>query len=58
MVYACPAWEYATDAHLLKLQRLQNRILHTGGKFDRRKPVSEMHMLSKFLRVRSHNTVM
>jgi hypothetical protein len=22
MVYACPTWEYAADAHLLKLQRL------------------------------------
>jgi hypothetical protein len=24
MTYACPTWEYAADAHLLKLQRLQN----------------------------------
>jgi hypothetical protein len=22
MTYACPTWEYATDAHLLKLQPL------------------------------------
>jgi hypothetical protein len=27
MTYACPTWEYAADAHLLKLQRLQNRVL-------------------------------
>jgi hypothetical protein len=25
MTYACLTWEYATDAQLLKLQRLQNR---------------------------------
>jgi hypothetical protein len=25
--YACPTWEYAAHAHLLKLQRLQNRVL-------------------------------
>jgi hypothetical protein len=27
MTYACPAWEFATESHLLKLQRLQNRVL-------------------------------
>jgi hypothetical protein len=27
MIYACPTWEFAADAHLMKLQRLQNRIL-------------------------------
>jgi hypothetical protein len=27
MTYACPTWEYAADARLLKLQRLQNRVL-------------------------------
>jgi hypothetical protein len=26
MTYACPTWEYAADAHLLKLQSLQNRV--------------------------------
>jgi len=25
MTYACPAWEFAADSHLLKLQRLQNK---------------------------------
>jgi hypothetical protein len=29
MTYACPAWEFAADAHLLKLQRLQNKELRT-----------------------------
>jgi hypothetical protein len=31
--YAGPAWEFAADNHLLKLQRLQNKVLRTIGKF-------------------------
>jgi hypothetical protein len=26
MTYACPAWEFAAESHLLKLQRLQNKV--------------------------------
>jgi hypothetical protein len=33
MTYSCPAWEFAADSQLLKLQRLQNKVLHTTGKF-------------------------
>jgi hypothetical protein len=35
MTYACPAWEFAADTYLLKLQRLQNKVLklHTGPRF-------------------------
>jgi hypothetical protein len=33
--YACPAWELAADTYLLKLQRLQNKVLHTIGNFLR-----------------------
>jgi hypothetical protein len=29
MTYACPVREFAADAYVLKLQRLQNRVLHT-----------------------------
>jgi hypothetical protein len=29
MTYACLAWEFAAETHLLKLQRLQNRVLRT-----------------------------
>jgi hypothetical protein len=36
MTYAFFAWEFAADAHLLKLQHLQNEILRTTGKFPRR----------------------
>jgi hypothetical protein len=27
MTYACPVWEFAAECHLLKLQRLQNKVL-------------------------------
>jgi hypothetical protein len=42
LIYACPAWEFATDTHLLKLQRLKNQCslhhrkfskVHTGPQF-------------------------
>jgi hypothetical protein len=29
MTYASPAWEFASDARLLKLQCLQDKVLHT-----------------------------
>jgi hypothetical protein len=47
MTYACPTWEYAADAHLLKLQRLQNRALHATGNLDKCTPVSEFHVAFK-----------
>jgi hypothetical protein len=39
MTYASPAWEFAANTHLLKLQRLQNKVLRTTGNFPRRTPV-------------------
>jgi hypothetical protein len=42
MTYACPAWEFAADKHLLKLQRLQNRDLRSIGNFPRHTPVREL----------------
>jgi hypothetical protein len=44
MTYACPAWEFAADTHLVKLQSLQNKVLRTTGNFRRRTPVREMGM--------------
>jgi hypothetical protein len=44
MTYACPAWEFAADIHLIKLQRLKNKVLRTTGNFPRRTLVREMHM--------------
>jgi hypothetical protein len=43
LTYACPAWEFAADTHLMKLQRLQNRVLRSIGNFPRRTPVRELH---------------
>jgi hypothetical protein len=34
MTYACPVWELAVDTYPLKLQRLQNKDLHTVGNFS------------------------
>jgi hypothetical protein len=47
MTYACPAWEFAADSHLVKLQRLQNKVLRTIGNLPRRTPVSDLHMAFK-----------
>jgi hypothetical protein len=44
IIYACPAWEFAAGAHLLKLQRLQDRVRRSGGNFPRRTSVRDMHV--------------
>jgi hypothetical protein len=44
MTYASPAWEFAADTHLLKLQRLQNKVLRTIGKLPRRSSVRDLHL--------------
>jgi hypothetical protein len=47
MTYVCPTWEYAADAQLLKLRRLQNRVLRAIGNLDRCTPVRELHVAFK-----------
>jgi hypothetical protein len=47
MTYACPAWEFAAYNHLLKLQRLQNKVLRTRGNLPRRISVRDFHMAFK-----------
>jgi hypothetical protein len=47
MTYACPAWEFAADTPLLKLQRLQNKVLRTIGNFPRRTTVRDLHVAFK-----------
>jgi hypothetical protein len=47
MTYASPAWEFAADSHLVKLQRLQNRVLRTIGNLPRCTPVGNLHMAFK-----------
>jgi hypothetical protein len=32
--YFCPVWEFAADSHLLKMQRLQNKIFRINSKFS------------------------
>jgi hypothetical protein len=44
MTYACPAWEFAAESHLLKLQHLQNRVLRAIGNFPRRTSVRNLHV--------------
>jgi hypothetical protein len=43
MTYACPAWEFAAECDLLKLKRLQNKVLRTIGNFSKRTSVRDMH---------------
>jgi hypothetical protein len=47
MTYACPAWEFAADTNLLKLQRLQNKVLRTIDNFPRRTEVCDLHVAIK-----------
>jgi hypothetical protein len=45
MTYACHGWEFEAECHLLKLQRLQNKVLHT---------FSEVHIGSRYAYVFSY----
>jgi len=47
MICACPSWEFAGDSHLLKLQRLQNKVLRIIGSLQRRTPTHVLHMAFK-----------
>jgi hypothetical protein len=47
MTYVCPAWDFAEDNHLLKLQRLQNKVVRAIGNFPRRTPVRDLRMAFK-----------
>jgi hypothetical protein len=40
LTYACHAWEFEADSYLLKLQRLQNKVLRTT-------PTRDLHMAFK-----------
>jgi hypothetical protein len=43
MTYACPAWEFTADTHLMKLQHLQNKVLCTTDTFPRN-TILDMHI--------------
>jgi hypothetical protein len=44
MTYACPFWKFAAESHLLKLQRVQNKVLRTIGNFPRHISIRDMHI--------------
>jgi hypothetical protein len=48
MTYACPTWESEAATHLMKLQRLQNRILRAIGDFPNEHQLSSCIGSSKF----------
>jgi hypothetical protein len=47
MTYACPTWEFASETHLLKLQRVQNRVLRTIANFPSHTSIWDMHVASQ-----------
>jgi hypothetical protein len=47
MTYACPAWEFAADSHLLKLYRLQNEFLRATGNLPKSTPSRDLHVAFK-----------
>jgi hypothetical protein len=53
-----PAWEFAAESHLLKLQRLQNKVLRTTRKFPKRTSVRDMnkafHMRYVYVYITNH----
>jgi hypothetical protein len=44
MTYACPAWEFAAETNLLKLQRLKNKFLRTIANLSMCTLVRDMHV--------------
>jgi hypothetical protein len=56
MAYACPTWEFVADTHLLKLQRLQNKVIRTIGNFPRHTSVCELHKTFNILYIYDYIT--
>jgi hypothetical protein len=56
MTYAYLTWEFAADTHLLKLQRLQNKVLCTTGNLPRCTLVCDVHMAFNLLHVYNYIT--
>jgi hypothetical protein len=56
ITYASPTWEFAANTHLMKLQRLQNKVPRTIGNYPRRKPVRDLHMAFQVLYVYDYIT--
>jgi hypothetical protein len=58
IIYACTAWEFAVDNHLLKLHRLRNKVLRTTGIIPRRKPVRGVYMACKLPHIYDYITTL
>jgi hypothetical protein len=56
MAYSCPAWEFAAECHLLKLQGLQNKVLRAIGNFPKRTSVRDMYKAFHMLYVYDYIT--
>jgi hypothetical protein len=56
ITYARPAWELAADTYLLKLQRLQNKVLRTIGIFPSCTPARDLHTAFNLLYVYDYIT--
>jgi hypothetical protein len=44
---ACAGWKFAAGSHLLKLQRLQNKVPRTIGNFPSCTPTHDLHVAFK-----------
>jgi hypothetical protein len=47
MTCASPDWQFEADSHLLKFERLQNRVLRTTGNLPRCNPTRALHRAFK-----------
>jgi hypothetical protein len=47
VTYAWREWEFAADTQLLKLKRLQQKVLVITGKLSKREPVRDLHVAFK-----------
>jgi hypothetical protein len=56
MTYACPDWELAADTHLLKLQRVQNKVFLIIGNYRRSTPVRDLYTVFKFPYIHDYKT--
>jgi hypothetical protein len=55
MTCSCPIWQLAADIYILKLQRLQNKVLRTFGNFPRFQSVRDLYTYFSRPYVRLYN---
>jgi hypothetical protein len=44
MTFVFPAWEFVAKIHLLRLQRLENKVIHNIRNFPMRTRARDMHV--------------